>query len=77
VHLPDGYNYSGNEFVNIGTGEDVTILEVAQMIREIVGFEGALGVRRDETGRDTAQTPWTFPASTGLDGKPRCRYVMD
>ena len=35
-------NYSGNEFVNIGTGEDVTILEVAQMIKEIVGFDGAL-----------------------------------
>ena len=35
-------NYSGNEFVNIGTGEDVTILEVAQMIKEIVGFEGQL-----------------------------------
>ena len=35
-------NYSGNEFVNIGTGEDVTILEVAQMIKEIVGFEGVL-----------------------------------
>jgi GDP-L-fucose synthase len=35
-------NYSGNDFVNIGTGEDVTILEVAQMIREIVGFDGQL-----------------------------------
>ncbi|MBP6673364.1 MAG: GDP-L-fucose synthase [Bacteroidetes bacterium] len=35
-------NYSGNDFVNIGTGEDVTILEVAQMIKEIVGFEGQL-----------------------------------
>lgn len=34
--------YDGNEFVNIGTGEDVTILEVAQMIKEIVGYNGAL-----------------------------------
>ncbi|MFZ4622102.1 MAG: GDP-L-fucose synthase [Bacteroidota bacterium] len=34
--------YSGNDFVNIGTGEDVTILEVAKMIKEIVGFDGAL-----------------------------------
>lgn len=35
-------NYQGNDFVNIGTGEDVTILEVATMIKEIVGFNGAL-----------------------------------
>jgi GDP-L-fucose synthase len=34
--------YSGNEFVNIGTGEDVTILEVAHMIKEIVGYTGTL-----------------------------------
>lgn len=35
-------NYSGNDFVNIGTGVDVTVLEVAQMIKEIVGFDGVL-----------------------------------
>ena len=35
-------NYQGSDFVNIGTGEDVTILEVATMIKEIVGFNGAL-----------------------------------
>ncbi|MFA6440399.1 MAG: GDP-L-fucose synthase [Bacteriovoracaceae bacterium] len=34
--------YDGNEFFNIGTGEDVTILEVAQKIKAIVGFTGAL-----------------------------------
>ncbi|MFA5831837.1 MAG: GDP-L-fucose synthase [Bacteroidota bacterium] len=34
--------YDGNEFVNIGTGEDVTILEVAQLIKEIVGYQGVL-----------------------------------
>ncbi|NUN68930.1 MAG: GDP-L-fucose synthase [Bacteroidetes bacterium] len=35
-------NYSGNDFFNIGTGEDVTILEVAEKIKAIVGFNGAL-----------------------------------
>jgi GDP-L-fucose synthase len=35
-------NYSGNDFFNIGTGEDVTILEVAQKIKAIVGFTGEL-----------------------------------
>lgn len=34
--------YDGNDFFNIGTGEDITILEVAQMIKELVGYEGAL-----------------------------------
>ncbi len=35
-------NYDGKEFVNIGTGEDVTILEVANLIKDIVGYNGAL-----------------------------------
>lgn len=30
------------EFINIGTGTEVTILELAQMIKKIVGFEGKL-----------------------------------
>ena len=34
--------YDGNEFVNIGTGEDVTILELAEIIKQEVGFSGAL-----------------------------------
>ena len=34
--------YNGNEFVNIGTGEDVTILELAEIIKQEVGFSGAL-----------------------------------
>ncbi len=34
--------YDGNDFFNIGTGVDVTILEVAQLISEIVGFQGTL-----------------------------------
>ena len=34
--------YDGSEFVNIGTGKDITILEVAELIKEIVGFGGAL-----------------------------------
>ena len=34
--------YNDELFVNIGTGEDVTIREVAELIKEIVGFEGEL-----------------------------------
>jgi GDP-L-fucose synthase len=35
--------YDGQEIVNIGCGEDVTIAEVAELIREVVGYEGDLG----------------------------------
>lgn len=33
-------NYSGNDFVNIGTGNDVTIKQLAYIIKEAVGYEG-------------------------------------
>jgi GDP-L-fucose synthase len=35
-------NYDEKEFLNIGTGADVSIKELAYMIKEIVGFEGDL-----------------------------------
>ncbi len=35
-------NYNGKQFVNIGTGADVTIKELAETIKEIVGFKGEL-----------------------------------
>lgn len=35
-------NYNGKEFVNIGTGEDISIKDLAYMVKEIVGFTGEL-----------------------------------
>lgn len=35
-------NYEEKLFVNVGTGEDVTIKELAETIRSVVGFEGEL-----------------------------------
>lgn len=35
-------NYSDEGLVNVGTGEDVSIKELALLIKEITGFEGAL-----------------------------------
>lgn len=34
--------YDGEGFVNIGTGEDVTIKELALIVKEIVGFKGEI-----------------------------------
>ena len=33
-------NYSGEDFVNIGVGDDISIKDFAEMIAEVVGFEG-------------------------------------
>jgi GDP-L-fucose synthase len=35
-------NYSQSEFINVGTGTDVTIKELAETVCKIVGFEGKL-----------------------------------
>lgn len=35
-------NYDDALFVNIGTGEDVTIRELAELVKQTVGFEGEL-----------------------------------
>jgi GDP-L-fucose synthase len=40
VHLMK--NYDEKEIVNIGTGEDVTIKELAELIKKIVGYEGEI-----------------------------------
>lgn len=35
-------NYDQKDFLNVGTGEDVSIKELATMIKDLVGFEGKL-----------------------------------
>lgn len=35
-------NYNENEIVNIGTGEDISIRELAEIVKQIVGFEGEI-----------------------------------
>jgi len=45
VHLM--LNYNDSEIVNIGTGQDVTIAELAVSIKNIVGFEGDIYFNTD------------------------------
>jgi GDP-L-fucose synthase len=40
VHLMQ--TYTGHETVNIGTGEDISIRELAELIRSIIGFSGEI-----------------------------------
>ena len=35
-------NYSDKQFVNIGSGKEITIKDLALLIKKIVGFEGEL-----------------------------------
>ena len=43
VYLMENYDASDiGEFVNIGVGEDLTIRDLAEMIKDIVGYEGEI-----------------------------------
>jgi len=35
-------NYDGDQFVNVGVGKDISILELAELIKDIVGFKGEI-----------------------------------
>jgi GDP-L-fucose synthase len=43
-------NYDGEQLVNVGSGVDVTILELANLVKEIVGFTGE--IKMDATKPD-------------------------
>jgi GDP-L-fucose synthase len=57
-------NYDGKLFVNMGTGEEVTIKELATLIKEVTGFEG--GIVFDSTKPDG--TPRKLMDSSKLHG---------
>ena len=40
IHLMN--TYEGNDFFNIGTGKEITIKGLAEMVKEVVGYEGTL-----------------------------------
>jgi GDP-L-fucose synthase len=43
-------NYNSSEIINIGTGEDITIRELATLISEVIGYKGE--IRWDNTKPD-------------------------
>ena len=40
-------NYSGEQHVNIGTGKEVTIKELAETVKDVVGYEGEIVWNKD------------------------------
>ncbi len=40
-------NYDGEQHVNIGTGEEISIGNLAKLIKEVVGFKGEIAFNRD------------------------------
>lgn len=40
--------YDGEQFVNVGTGEDVTIKQLAELVQDVVGFTGELRWNTDK-----------------------------
>lgn len=62
--------YSDDQHVNVGSGSDVTILELAQMVAAAVGFDGRID--RDETKPDGTPRKLMSPATLrALGWQPR------
>ncbi len=64
LHLLE--HYDGPEQVNVGTGQDATIKEIAEIIAEVVGFEG-------ETEWDTTKPDGTPQKLLDVTKLPRSR----
>ncbi len=49
--------YDSAEIINVGCGEDISIRELAELICDVVGFQGRPDLGHDQTRRYAAQTP--------------------
>lgn len=56
-------NYSGDEHINVGTGREISILDLARLIAEVTGYEGRVSTdpsRPDGTPRKVLDTTKIF-----------------
>ena len=63
-------SYSANEHVNVGSGEDLTILELAELVCDVVGLQGQDRHRYDQAGWHAAQADERrAPAAARVEAK--------
>lgn len=63
-------HYNGNDFVNVGYGSDITISELAQLICEVVGYEGDIAWDRNRPD-GTPQKLVSIERITNLGWSPK------
>lgn len=71
-------NYDGEQFVNLGTGVDVSILELTELIKEVVGFKGE--IKKDTSkpdGTPRKLTDVTLVNSLGWKHKINLKEGLD
>ena len=66
-HRAAAARYEAAEPVNLGSGQEITIAELTELIAQLVGLPGRNRVGRDEAGRSTA------PVARYLAGRTRVR----
>jgi len=74
-------NYEGEDIVNIGVGEDITIARLAEIVGQVVGYEGDIvydASKPDGTPRKLVDVSRInglgWRASIGLEDGVRCTY---
>src|SRR5690554_1000779 len=63
-------NYSGHEHVNVGSGEDISILELAQLVSTVVGYQGEI-IRDTSKPDGTPRKLMDASVIRGLGWSPR------
>jgi GDP-L-fucose synthase len=49
-------NYSGNETVNVGSGEEVSIIDLTKLVAKVVGYTGEIKMGHEQAERHAEET---------------------
>ena len=64
-------NYNEKEFLNIGVGHDISIIDLAKMVKQIVGFEGEIVLDKSKPD-GTPRKLMDVSKISNLGWKPLC-----
>ena len=63
-------NYSEEQFINIGSGSEITIRDLSELVRNVIGFTGEIVWDKSQTGRHAAKIDGQLAAvRAGLEAK--------